>query len=64
MVIELATWVQREEEEKEEEENGKIISCYNFGQKWYFKEIFGMQLSFDMYYAVKLWKVQIAWNWK
>ena len=27
---------------------------YYFGQKWYFKEIFGMQLSFDMCSAVKL----------
>ena len=39
---------QGEEEEEKHEQNGKIIFWYNFGQKWYFSERFGTQLSFDM----------------
>ena len=35
-------------------QNGKILSCHNCSQKWYFRELFGMQLSFDMCCAVKL----------
>ena len=37
----------------------KIICSYNFGHKWYFTKIFSIQLSFDMYCAVKSEKVEI-----
>ena len=50
----------RDEVKEEDGQNGKIIFSYNFGHKWYFSEIFGIQLSVDMCCALKSLKVRIS----
>ena len=55
-VIELN---KKKKKKKNMDKMGNIF-CYNFGQHRYFKEIFDIQLSFDMCCAVKLWKVRIT----
>ena len=40
---------------------GKLIRSYIiFGHKWYFSEIFGIQISVDMCCALKSFKVRIS----
>ena len=55
MVIELCEFNKKKKKKKKKkmDKMGKKI-CYNFGHKWCFSEIFGIQLSVDMCCALKV----------
>ena len=59
MVIELCEFNKKKKKKKNMDKMGKK-NCYNFGHKWCFSEIFGIQLSVDMCCALKSLKVRIS----
>ena len=58
MVIELREF--NAKKKKKKRRWTKWHFSYNFGHKWYFSEIFGIQLSVDMCCALKSLKVRIS----